>query len=151
MTIQELVLAIHIACGASALIVGPVAMWARKAPGLHTRFGEIYHWLFVGILITACTLAFLNWQRLWWFVPVAIGSYAFALLGYLSAKLRWNNWLRFHLTGQGGSYIAMTTAVLIVNVGTASWWAWILPTIIGSPVIAWITREVSLGRRPKYT
>ena len=58
--------------------------------------------------------------------------------------------------GQGGSYIAMVTALLVVNWenltgsrGVASPWAWALPTVVGSPIIAWVTREVALGRRPK--
>ena len=150
MTIHGAVLTFHIACGIGALILGPVAMWARKTPGRHTRAGEIYHWLFFGIFISTCVLVFLNWERLWWFLPIAFGSYAFALLGYMSARLRWNNWLRFHLIGQGSSYIAMTTAVLVVNFGIYSWWAWALPTIVGTPLITWITREVALGRRPNY-
>ncbi|MGH8539368.1 MAG: DUF2306 domain-containing protein [Stenotrophobium sp.] len=150
MTLHAPVLAFHIACGVSALILGLVAMRASKRRGLHTNAGEIYHWLMASVFVSACVLAILAWQRLWWFLPIAAGSYAFALLGYLAAKLRWRNWLRYHLIGQGGSYIAMTTAVLVVNVGIGAWWAWILPTLIGSPVIAWIVREVAMGRRPKY-
>ena len=125
-------LIVHIGFGIVALVVGPIAMTARKVRGVHTRIGELYHWV------------------------VFAGSYAFAFLGYWSAKRRWNNWLRYHLTGQGGSYIAMLTAFLVVNwesitgtSGISSPWAWILPTIIGSPLIAWIQREVALGRRPK--
>jgi len=150
MIAREFVLAFHIACGVGALILGLVGMRARKAPGLHTKVGEVYHWLFVGFFASSCVLALFDWERLWFFVPIAVGSYAFALLGYIAAKLRWNNWLPLHLTGQGGSYIAMTTAVLVVNWGPDRWWAWVLPTVIGSPIIAWITREVALGRRPKY-
>ena len=45
----------------------------------------------------------------------------------------------------------MITALLVVNFGRTTWWTWALPTIIGSPVIGWITREVILGRRPKYS
>lgn len=56
-----------------------------------------------------------------------------------------HNWLRFHLTGQAGSYIAMWTAVLVANSGTTSPWVWTLPTVIESPVILWIMREVALG------
>ncbi|MCL4744478.1 MAG: hypothetical protein KJZ83_03585 [Burkholderiaceae bacterium] len=150
MTATGIVLGLHIACGTGALICGAVSMCARKSRGLHSAAGETYHWLFAGILVSGCTLAFLDWQRLWWFVPVAAFSYAFALLGYLSAKLRWKNWLRHHLAGQGGSYISMITAVLVVNVGVGSWWAWVLPTIVGTPLIAWVTREVARGRRPRY-
>ena len=38
----------------------------------------------------------------------------------------------------------------VVNFGTGSWWAWVLPTIVGTPIIAWITREAVAGRTPKY-
>jgi hypothetical protein len=58
--------------------------------------------------------------------------------------------------GQGGSYIAMVTALLVVNwesvtgvPGISSGWPWVLPTLVGSPIIAWVTHEVRLGRRPR--
>lgn len=149
MTLHDFVLLIHIVCGAGGIILGPVAMNAQKRRGLHTRVGEIYHWLFVVILLTTIVLSLMNWQRFWFLLPVGIGSYGFALLGYAAAKLRWKNWLAFHITGQGGSYIAMTTAVLVVNAGIGSWWAWVLPTIIGSPIIFWVRRHVRVGLRPK--
>jgi hypothetical protein len=156
MTPTDMILLAHIALGTAGLILGPVAMAARKVPGLHTRVGEAYHWVMLGVCVSAGALAMLDSPRLWWFLPIAVGSYAFAFLGYVSAKRRWNGWLPAHLTGQGGSYIAMSTAVLVVNWetftgtrGVASPWAWALPTVVGSPIIAWVTREVALGRRPK--
>jgi hypothetical protein len=139
------------------LLLGPVAMLARKRPGLHTNVGEVYHWVMLGLCLSAGALACLDWQRLWWFVLVALGSYAFACVGYVAAKRRWPGWLRAHLTGQGGSYIAMITALLVVNWetltgtrGIYSPWAWALPTVVGTPILAWVTREVALGRRPKH-
>ena len=42
---MRLVLLAHIALGTAGLILGPVAMAARKVPGLHTRAGEAYHWV----------------------------------------------------------------------------------------------------------
>ena len=156
MTLAGTVLLVHIALGTAGLVLGPVAMVARKLPGLHTQAGEAYHWVMLGVCVSASTLAVLDWGRIWWFLPIAVGSYAFALLGYVAAKRRWRGWLRAHLTGQGGSYIAMSTALLVVNWealtgtrGVASRWAWALPTVVGSPIIAWVTREVALGRRPK--
>lgn len=156
MTATAAVLAAHVALGTAGLILGPVAMAARKLPGLHTKAGEAYHWVMLGVCASGAMLAILDWRRIWWFSLVAVGSYAFALLGYVAAKRRWNGWLQAHITGQGGSYIAMVTAVLIVNWetltgtrGVASPWAWALPTVVGTPIIAWVTREVALGRRPK--
>ena len=156
MTLAGTVLAAHIALGTVGLVLGPVAMVARKLPGLHARAGEAYHWVMLAVCVSAGTLAALDWGRIWWFLPIALGSYAFALVGYVAAKRRWRGWLSAHLAGQGGSYIAMSTALLVVNWetltgarGIASPWAWALPTVVGSPVIAWVTREVALGRRPK--
>jgi hypothetical protein len=110
----------------------------------------------LGVCVSAGMLTILDWRRIWWFLPIAAGSYVFALLGYVAAKRRWQGWLRAYITGQGGSYIAMVTALLVVNWesltgtrGVVSPWAWALPTVVGSPIIAWVTREVALGRRPK--
>lgn len=122
----------------------------KKKQGLHTKIGHLYHHLFALITITALVLAMLNWSRLWWFAPIAIFSYAFALLGFLAAKLKWKNWLRFHLVGQGGSFIAMCTAVMVVNVGSVNLLAWIVPTIIGAPILIWLGKEMKAGRRPRY-
>ena len=156
MTLTSAILTVHIALGAVGLILGAIALLARKRRGRHTIVGEGYHWIMLSVCVTATLLAILDWQRLWWFVYIATGSYALALLGYVAAKRRWPGWLRVHITGQGGSYISMVTAVLVVNwqrltgdSGLTSPWAWILPTVIGSPIIAWVQRQVALGKRPK--
>lgn len=156
MTLFGSILALHIAAGAAGLILGPIAMRASKRPGLHTRAGEAYHWVVLTVCVTASLLAVLDWKRLWWFLPIAAGSYAFALLGYAAAKRRWQGWLRAHIAGQGGSYIAMTTALLVVNwetlTGTRGIYspvAWALPTVVGSPILAWVTYQVRIGKRPK--
>jgi hypothetical protein len=74
------ILIVHIALGTAGLRLGPVAMTARKVPGLHTKAGEAYHWM-LGVCLSAATLAILDWRRIWWFLPIAGGSYAFAFLG----------------------------------------------------------------------
>lgn len=156
MTLSQAILAVHMALGAIGLVLGAVALLARKQRGRHTRVGEAYHWVMLSVCVTATVIAVLDWQRLWWFVFIATGSYAFALLGYVAAKRRWPGWLRAHITGQSGSYIAMVTALLVVNwqrltgePGVNSPWAWLLPTVVGSPIIAWVQRQVALGKRPK--
>jgi hypothetical protein len=123
-------------------------MTARKRRGLHTKVGEAYHWAMLGVCVSASILAALDWSRIWWFLPVAAGSYAFAFVGYVAAKRRWKGWLRAHLVGQGGSYIALVTALLIVNWenltgtrGVESPWAWGLPTLLGTPLILWALRK----------
>ena len=94
MTLFGSVLAFHVAAGAVGLVLGPVAMLAAKRPGTHTRAGEAYHWVMLVICVSAALLAVLDWARLWWFLPIAVGSYTFAVAGYLAAKRRWPGWLR---------------------------------------------------------
>ncbi|MCB2204808.1 DUF2306 domain-containing protein [bacterium] len=156
MWVKDAILTAHVVFGTVALVLGPVAMTARKVRGLHTEVGEAYHWVVLGVCLSAGILSVMGWSRIWWFFPIASGSYAFALLGYVAAKRRWKGWLGAHLTGQGGSYIAMCTALLVVNwqsltgiYGIAALIAWVLPTIIGTPIIAWISRQVAQGKRPK--
>lgn len=156
MTLFQAVLWFHIAAGTVGLVLGPIAMTVRKGPGAHTKVGEAYHWVMLAVCVSAAALAFLDWTRLWWFLPIAAGSYGFALVGYVSAKRRWRGWLIAHVSGQGGSYIAMLTAVLVVNwrsltgtPGRMSLWPWVLPTLIGSPIIAWVNVQIRRGRRPR--
>jgi hypothetical protein len=137
-------------------VLGPVLFAARKARGLHTTGGELYHWTFLVLFLSAVGLAVLNWDEAWWLALVGAFSYAFALRGYLAAKSRGPGWIAAHVSGQGGSYIAMTTALLVVNweglvgeSGLVSILPWFLPTMVGTPLIALTIREVVLGRRPK--
>jgi len=44
----------------------------------------------------------------------------------------------------------MVTALLVVNIGVGVWWTWVLPTLLGTPMISWVSREVARGRRPAH-
>lgn len=149
--VYTLLLILHVLTAVSALLLGAGALSVVKKKGWHTRIGNIYHWLFATMAITASILATMSWQRLWWFLPIAVFSYAFALLGFLAVRLKWKNWLRFHVLGQGGSFIAMCTAATVNNFGYMGWISMFLPVAIGVPILVWFSREVRAGRRPKYS
>jgi hypothetical protein len=110
---------------------------------------RFYHWVFLVLFLSAVALAVLNWDEVWWLAFVGAASYGLALLGYLAAKRRWDGWLRAHVAGQGGSYIAMVTALLVVNTGGGSPLPWIVPTLIGTPIITWVSNQIAAGKRPK--
>ncbi len=149
MTIWDPLLALHIAAGVTGLLLGPVTMRATKRRGPHTRLGEAYHWVMLTVAVTAATMAVLAWQRIWWFLPIAVFSYGNAFVGYVAAKRRPSGWIRFHIGGMGGSYIALVTALLVVNAGDSLPIVWFLPTIVGSPILVWLINEVDRGRRPR--
>ena len=145
--LSSTVLLAHIILGFTAIVLGPVAMTSRKAPGFHPRIGELYHAAVLGVCLSAAALAVLHWSRSWAFLPVALGSYAFALVGYVAAKRRFQGWLRVRVIGQGGSYVAILTALLVVNWSALfdepSLWPWTIPTLGGTPLIAWAARRVT--------
>jgi hypothetical protein len=97
------------------------------------------------VCLSAATLAVRDWARIWWFLPIAAFSYGNALLGYLAVKIRWPGWLRQHIAGMGGSYIALVTALLVVNLGGSNLVVWFIPTIVGTPLIALTIARVSRG------
>ena len=85
----------------------------------------------------------------WISQAMIFSSYAFALVGYTAAKLRFRGWLRVHVIGQGGSYIAMVTALFVVNwqavfgePGRFSFWPWVIPALVGTPLIAFVVRDI---------
>lgn len=126
-------------------------MRAVKRRGAHTNLGEAYHWVMFTVCLSATALAVLAWERSGEFVAIAGFSYANAFVGYMAAKRRGRGrrWLRAHIGGMCGSYIALTTALLVVNLGDRLPVVWFLPTIVGTPLILWVIHEVDRGRRPR--
>jgi hypothetical protein len=145
----KMILWLHILAGSLGLILGPIAMGSQKRKGLHTQIGIVYFYLMSLVCLSALILAIMNWNQSWWFSLIAVFSFSFALKGYLAAKKKGKNWLPKHISGMLGSYIAMTTALLIVNVqkipGSENIHPlvfWFLPTIIGTPLISMTIRKV---------
>ena len=54
-----------------------------------------------------------------------------------------NKWLLRHISMMLGGYIATFTAFLVVNISLESlpWLPWLLPTIVGTPLIAYWTKK----------
>ncbi|MGI8549830.1 MAG: hypothetical protein ACR2PL_03375 [Dehalococcoidia bacterium] len=130
---HTLLLFIHICAGVTGLLLGPLAMTARKRRGLHTRAGTAYQVAVAVLTASAVGLAMLAWDRLWWFVLIAAGTEAAALGGLWVRRRRFAGWLPWHVSLMCGSYVSFVTALLVVNWGSPL--AWILPTVIGSPLI----------------
>lgn len=137
--LPDLALVFHIAAGAAALALGPLAVYTARRRGSSTRLAEGYHWAVLGVCLSAVLLAALDWSRLWWLVPIAAGSYALTLLGKLAGKRRGSRWAGLRVHGQGGSYIALVTALLVVSAGSPL--AWVAPTVVGSPLVARAARR----------
>lgn len=140
------------------LLTGLLAGFSKKRRGKHTIFGEIYHGSFVFVFISAVVMSIMHWDESAYLFYIGVFSYSLAFLGYLSAKIRWKNWLGTHIGGMLGSYIGIFTATLVVNVHRIPvlneypvLWFWFLPTIIGTPIIFLIGRKYSPQKRNSIT
>ncbi|MGE7975629.1 DUF2306 domain-containing protein [Bacillus cereus] len=144
----RMILFIHILVGVICLIAGLAAMLTPKKMRLHKKLGEIYHFSFIIVLITTIGMAIIHWESSSHLLYIGFISYSLALIGYLAGKFKCKNWIAIHIGSVLGSYIAILTAVLVVNVNRLPVLNnynplifWLLPTIIGSPIIYIIRRK----------
>ncbi|WP_256218480.1 DUF2306 domain-containing protein [Bacillus sp. MUM 116] len=144
----SVLLGIHIVTGAVCLVSGLFAMFAKKRKGRHTVAGEIYHGAYVLVFVTALVMSVLHWQESQYLFYIALFSYGFAFYGYVAVKRKWRNWLGAHIGGMLGSYIGIVTATLVVNVPripVLNEWPvlvfWLLPTVVGTPLILRVGRQ----------
>lgn len=72
---------------------------------------------------------------------IAAATEAAALVGWFVRRRHRPGWLPWHVSLMCGSYVSFLTAFLVVNWHTPL--AWILPTVIGSPLIAMSARRAA--------
>ncbi|RXJ04545.1 DUF2306 domain-containing protein [Anaerobacillus alkaliphilus] len=135
-------LIIHIVTGFVCLVSGVIAMSSRKKTGKHSLSGEVYHWSYVFVFLTAVFMSMIHWEESAYLFYIGVFSYALAFLGYVASKKRWKNWIVSHIGGMLGSYIGIVTATIVVNIPkipvlneVPALLFWLLPTIVGTPFI----------------
>ncbi len=138
---------IHVLFGSAAVIAGALAMINAKGRGKHSNFGTIYFWCLCGVFVTMSTLAFTRWREDYDLFVLGALSFGGAWLGRTILRRRWHQWPRLHLTCMSASYILMITAFYVDNGRNLPLWRelpqiafWILPTMIGAPVILYVLR-----------
>lgn len=136
------IVAIHVAMGVIAVIAGAVAMLSRKQPGRHPRAGTIYYWAVSAVFITMTILAISRWQEDYPLFILGALSFTAATIGRAARRKLWPSWARIHITGMGSSYILMITAFYVDNGPNLPFWRrfpsiafWILPSLIGAPIL----------------
>jgi hypothetical protein len=153
---RDILSLLHVLAGAAGLLIGPIAMWLPKRRGSHTVFGTLYFAIVAIVCMSAAILAVLAWSTRWWFLPIAIGTFACAAIAYWAARRRPRNWLVIHVGGQVSSYTGMATAFVVNNwermmgvPGVTSPVAFLIPMTLGTVWSIWLMRQVHLGRRPR--
>lgn len=146
-TAHDVLLTAHVVAGTTGLVLGPVAMALPKRPTRHPRVGLAYQAAVAILTLSALGLASLRASELWWLAVIALLTETAALVGWWARHRRFSGWLAWHVRLMCGSYVSLVTALLVVN--WSSPLAWILPTIIGAPLIARASARASAGDRPR--
>lgn len=141
-TTFAILLLFHVAAGLTCVVAGAVAALSRKGPGRHAIFGEIYYWGLTVVFLSSTVMSLLRWFRdyhLFVLGGIALGA---ASTGHWARKVRWRNWLAYHITGMGTSYIVLLTAFYVDNGPNLPLWNqlptiafWTLPSVIGLPFL----------------
>jgi uncharacterized membrane protein len=136
-------IALHIAAGRTAVIVGGVAMLSRKQPGRHPLAGTIYFWALAAVSVTMSVLAISRWSEDYHLFFLGLLSFVAATIGRSARRRVWPSWPRIHMTGMGAPYILMLTAFYVDNGPNLPLWRelpplafWILPALLGAPILA---------------
>lgn len=143
-------LGVHIAAAVVAIVTGIIAMLARKGPGRHVRAGRWYLGGLILVFATSCVLASFRWPTDLPLVAVGAFGVAAALYGFAFRRLHRPGDIP-HVIAMGVSYIAMLTAFYVDNGPhlplwdlLPAWSFWILPSLVGVPLLA---RAIAKQRR----
>lgn len=143
--LRTVLLSLHIAVGSLGLVAGPAAMLLPKRRGWHTRLGLVYQGLLAVLCLSAFGLVAID-PSVWWLAVIGAATWSAALAGWWVRRRRVPGWLPLHVSFMCGSYVAFVTAFLVNTWGSPL--SWILPTVIGSPLIAWAAARVGSAERP---
>jgi hypothetical protein len=137
------VVGIHILLGLACVVTGAIAMLSQKRAGRHPRNGTIYFWCLAGVFLTMAGLAAVRWAQDYHLFILGALSFAAAYFGREARRHRWRHWIRLHITGMGSSYVLLLIAFYVDNGKTLPLWRelpsfayWLLPAVIGIPLIA---------------
>jgi len=141
-------LAVHIAAGLTAVIAGALAALAGKRPGRHPRAGRSYMIALGVIFATAAVMAAIRWREDAHLFAIACVAFGLGLFGWRARRRQQGNWPIRHAIGMGGSYIALLTGFYVDNGPFLPLWNrlphltyWLLPSIVGAPLIWWALRR----------
>ena len=144
----------HILVGIACVGAGIAAMLSQKRRGRHSTFGTIYYWCLALVVASATGLSVVRWAENYHLFFLGALSLIAATVARTALRQRWHNWVRLHITGMGLSYILMLTAFYVDNGKNLPLWRelpqwtfWVLPSMLGAPIIIYTLLRHPLARR----
>ena len=140
--------AVHVGLSLVALGSGTAAIMTPKAAGRHPRWGTLYYWTLAAATVSALVLAGLRWREDFPLALLGVFGFVCAAVGRRARTAHWTAWIPWHVGGMGASYVLMLTAFYVDNGRNLPLWKllppisyWLLPSVIGGPVILWAIRR----------
>jgi len=137
------IVALHICLALICVVTGFVAMMSRKGRGRHSTFGTVYYWCLSAVFASATVLSVMRWAENYHLFIIGALAFATALLGRSAAHPQPRRRLDLHVAGMGLSYVFMLTAFYVDNGKNLPLWKelppivlWLLPAVVGIPIIA---------------
>jgi uncharacterized membrane protein len=136
------VVGIHVLIALACAVFGLTAMITNKRSINHPKLGSIYFWSLSAVFATATVLTVVRWQENWYLFALGVISFGTAYLGRSAIRGPGRS-VRRHLSLMGTSYIVLLTAFYVDNGKNLPLWHnlpgitfWVLPALIGIPLIA---------------
>ena len=149
------IVAVHVAAGIICTFAGILAMLSPKRSGRHPIAGTVYYWSLAIVFLTMAALSILRWPHNVHLFILGILSFGAGAAGREARRRRWRGWLPAHVTGMAASYILLLTAFYVDNGPHLPLWRWlpplaywVLPSIVGLPILMWVLRRHPLMQRP---
>ena len=151
-------LVVHVLAGLSAVVAGALAATARKRRGRHPRAGLVYLWCLGFVAASALVMAIIRWEHSAYLLLLAALLVGLGTMGWMSQPNRFPRRVRLHAIGMGGSYIVLLTGFYVDNGAQLPLWDqlppilyWVLPAIVGVPLIWLALRRYRAGQSSRAT
>lgn len=150
------IVAVHVVAGLICTVAGIVAMLSPKGPGRHPSAGTLYYWSLVVVFLTMAALSILRWPANTHLFILGVLSFVAGVIGRIARRSRPPSWLPVHVTAMAVSYIVLLTAFYVDNGPHLPLWRslpplahWLLPSLVGLPILLWVLRRHPLIRRAR--
>ena len=144
---------LHIAAGLVAVVAGVVAMVSRKGGRVHIGFGRTYVVAIALVFTSMAVLAIIRWPHDNHLALLGLIALVATLVGFVNRRRHGDD--RWHILAMGASYVVLLTAFYVDNGPflpiwnlLPTWALWVIPSLVGAPLIARaIARRSSRARR----
>src|SRR4029453_3635076 len=150
------IVAVHVVAGLLCTVAGIVPRLSPKRAGRHRSAGTVYYWSLVVVFLTMAALSILRWPANTHLFILGILSFGAGAIGRIARRHRWPGWLPVHVTAMAVSYILLLTAFYVDNGPHLPLWRslpslayWLLPSLVGLPILVWTLRRHPLMQRSR--